>query len=411
MNNPYGVTKKEKELTPIEEKVTITPTMIDESEERTEKKRDLSAIIPKFEDTESNENSIELISQEKELKGDGAISIALINGDGNITLTSNAALPEQIDFEERKKEKQRNKGNKNKKIKKKSKSAQKFQNQMSIMSLLVIIGLGIFWYWYKNHPTEKDFEPLTVIVEIGDSLPIRVSSYVKPGVGKDIEDELQYGLDLSKVVLEEVGDYEFYVTYKGIEKTGTVKIVDTTPPDLEIRNVQIVEGGIYDASSFVESCKDPSGCNYSFQDSETEKKYNTNGVYVVYVVATDAFQNSITKKASLIIESQGTAEIFKKQTGFDFNTGYEISEKYTLRFEQFSNYSLLLSGTHERAYIYQDEEVYEKAVQTYNGEVNYICDDSNKTITFRESVTTIGSNYSRKDDIEAYLLREGFVIE
>jgi len=216
MNNPYGVTKKEKELTPIEEKVTITPTMIDESEERTEKKRDLSAIIPKFEDTESNENSIELISQEKELKGDGAISIALINGDGNITLTSNAALPEQIDFEERKKEKQRNKGNKNKKIKKKSKSAQKFQNQMSIMSLLVIIGLGIFWYWYKNHPTEKDFEPLTVIVEIGDSLPIRVSSYVKPGVGKDIEDELQYGLDLSKVVLEEVGDYEFYVTYKGI---------------------------------------------------------------------------------------------------------------------------------------------------------------------------------------------------
>lgn len=409
--NPYGVKKEEKELTPIEEEVTITPTMIDESEERPEKKRDLSAIIPKFEDMDSNENSVELISQEKELKGDGAISIALINGDGNITLTSNAALPEQIDVEERKKEKQRNKGNKTKKVKKKSKSAQKFQNQMSIMSLIIIIGLGIFWYWYKNHPTEKDFTPLTVTIEIGDSLPIRVSSYVKPGVGKDIDDELQYGLDLSKVVLEEVGDYEFTVTYKGIKKTGTVSIVDTTPPNLEIRNVQITEGDTYDASSFVESCKDPSGCNYSFQDTETEKRYTTNGVYVVYVVATDAFQNSITKKASLIIESHGTAQIFKKETGFDFNTGYEISEKYTLRFEQYSTYSLLLSGTHERAYIYQDEEVYEKAAQIYNGEVNYICDDSNKTITFREAVTTIGSNYSRKDDIETYLIREGFVME
>ncbi|MDE5889333.1 MAG: hypothetical protein K2H20_04870 [Bacilli bacterium] len=408
MNNQN--TKKEQQNQEIveNEKVTITPTMLDESEDKIEKKRDLSSIIPKFEDNTNDNNSIELISQEKALKGDGAISIALINGDGDISLTPNATLPNPIDIEERKKEKQKNKNGKNKKVKKKNKSSQKIQNTTALVSLVVIIFLIGFWFWYKNHPTDEDFQPINVTVEIGDSLPIRTSSYVKPGVGKEIEDELQYAIDLSKIVLEEVGDYEFTVTYKGITKTGKVSIVDTTPPEIEIRNVKINEGDTYTAGSFVESCKDPNGCNYSFQDAETEKKYTTSGAYVVYVVATDAFQNSVTKKASLIIEAQGKLKEYYKATAFDFNTGYELTEKYSLRFEEYSNYSLLLSGTHEKIFQYQDEEVYEKAAKIYSGEVNYICDDSKKIITFRESVTTVGSNYSRLEEIDPYLKREGF---
>lgn len=393
---------------PIEEKVTITPTMIDESEEHVEKKRDLSAIIPSFEDLSNDKSSVELISQEKALKGDGTIIIGLIDSEGEANLTQNAKVPEQIDVEERKKEKQRGATKKVKKVKKKSKAAQKIQNTTALMSLITIIFLAGFFYWLKNRPTEMDFQPLIINIEIGDSLPIRISSYVKPGVGKDIDDELLYALDLSNVKLEDTGTYEFTVTYKGVKKTGKINIVDTTPPELEIRTVEINEGNQYDASSFVESCKDPSGCNYSFQDSETEKKYTTSGLYTVYVVATDAFQNSVTKRANLIIEAQGELVSYSKSTSFDFNTGYELTEKYNLRFEAYDTYSLLLNGTHEKIFVYQDEEVYDKAAATYNGEVNYICDDSKRTITFRESVTTVGSNYSRLDEIDPYLKREGF---
>lgn len=393
---------------PIEEKVTITPTMIDESEEHVEKKRDLSAIIPSFEDLSNDKSSVELISQEKALKGDGTIIIGLIDSEGEANLTQNAKVPEQIDVEERKKEKQRGATKKVKKVKKKSKAAQKIQNTTALMSLITIIFLAGFFYWLKNRPTEMDFQPLIINIEIGDSLPIRISSYVKPGVGKDIDDELLYALDLSNVKLEDTGTYEFTVTYKGVKKTGKINIVDTTPPELEIRTVEINEGDQYDASSFVESCKDPSGCNYSFQDSETEKKYTTSGLYTVYVVATDAFQNSVTKRANLIIEAQGELVSYSKSTSFDFNTGYELTEKYNLRFEAYDTYSLLLNGTHEKIFVYQDEEVYDKAAATYNGEVNYICDDSKRTITFRESVTTVGSNYSRLDEIDPYLKREGF---
>lgn len=393
---------------PIEEKVTITPTMIDESEEHVEKKRDLSAIIPSFEDLSNDKSSVELISQEKALKGDGTIIIGLIDSEGEANLTQNAKVPEQIDVEERKKEKQRGATKKVKKVKKKSKAAQKIQNTTALMSLITIIFLAGFFYWLKNRPTEMDFQPLIINIEIGDSLPIRISSYVKPGVGKDIDDELLYALDLSNVKLEDTGTYEFTVTYKGVKKTGKINIVDTTPPELEIRTVEINEGDQYDASSFVESCKDPSGCNYSFQDSETEKKYTTSGLYTVYVVATDAFQNSVTKRANLIIEAQGELVSYSKSTSFDFNTGYELTEKYNLRFEAYDTYSLLLNGTHEKIFVYQDEEVYDKAAETYNGEVNYICDDSKRTIAFRESVTTVGSNYSRLDEIDPYLKREGF---
>lgn len=390
---------------PSEEKITIMPTMIDSSEEREEKRVDLSAIIPKFEDMSDNNNAVELNSKESLLKGDGAVLIALIDGNGEARLTQQAGFPEQIDIETRKKEAQRKKSGRDKKekVKKNKKNAQKFQNQMALTSLIVIILLGGFYYWYVKHPTEKDFTPLKVVVEVGEPLPIRASSYVKPGVGKEV-DELLYSIDKSQVVLEVPGDYPFTVTHNKVSKTGTISIVDTLPPELEVRNVTIVEGTSYDASKFVENCHDYSGCNYSFQDKDTVSKYNTSGVYVVYVVATDAFDNSVTQRANLIIEAQGDVMTYLRNTNFNMNTGYETTESYELHF----NTGVLINGVHQIIYYYQSDEKYQEAKALYNGEVNYTIDDAQKTITFKENVSTVGSNYSEADYIEDYLIKEGF---
>ena len=43
-----------------------------------------------------------------------------------------------------------------------------------------------------------------------------------------------------------------------------------------------------------------------------------------------------------------------------------------------------------------------------NGEANYTCDDAAQTITFTQTITTVGSNYSDLNDIENYLNREGY---
>lgn len=402
--------KDKKEKTPEQanqDKPTIMPTMIDESEQ-IRKVRDLSAIIPQANSAAPlGADEIELVSKDNNLKGDGSIIIANIDENGDAIVKANFAFPEQIDIAARKEEFEKLKNRKKKKEKiKPSKTAQKFQNGMALSSLFVIICLALFFWYVKTAPTEEDFLPLTVMIELGEKLPIRTSSYVQPGRGE--VDELLYALDTSKVVLEEAGEYEFTVTYKGITKIGKVIIKDTTKPQLEVRKVFIVEGSTYSANSFVESCVDWSGCNYSFQDSDTEKKYTEPGSYVVYVVATDAYQNSETKKASLIIEARGNVKTYVKNSGFLYDAGYEVDEKYELHYDEYVDYSILLNGTYTATFKYQDELKYEEARAQYYGEVNYTCLDSELTIKKVESVEIIGSNYSKKHDIENYLSREGF---
>ncbi len=386
---------------------TIMPTMIDESEE-VRKVRDISAIIPKANNgTALGNDEIELVSKDNTLKSDGSTIIANIDENGEAIVKANFAYPEQIDVEARKEEIERMKNRRKKKEKAKpTKAAQKFQNSMALVSLIVIIGLIGFWYYEKNAPTEKDFQTLPVTIELGGKLPVRTSSYVKPGVGEI--DELLYSVDTSKVVLEEAGEYEFTVTYQGISKTGIITIKDTTKPTLEVREVFVVEGGTYNAGSFVETCFDLTGCNYSFQDSDTEKKYTAPGSYVVYVVATDAYQNSVTKKASLIIEAKGNVKKYTKNSGFLYDAGYEAEETYELHFDDYANYSILLNGTHTQTFKYQDELKYEEAKKEYYGEINYTCLDNELTIKKVEAINVVGSNYSKKHDIENYLLKEGF---
>jgi len=399
--------KKEEQNRINEEKVTIMPTMIDDSEDRMEKKMDLSAIIPKSVQ-EGSENSISLTSRDAELKGDGSISIGTINVDGEITMSPNASFPEQIDIEERKKIAQKNKGIfKKEKQKKNNKNAQRFQSRMALLSLLVIAFLVGFVYWAKNRPTDKDFKTLTVEVELGDALPKQTSYYVKPGIGNDVDD-LLYALDLSKVRADEVGEYEFTVKHSGIEKTGTVIVKDTTPPTLETREVRITEGASINAAQFVAKCSDYSGCNYSFKEVDTESKYTSIGTHVVYIVATDAFQNSTTKTASLIIESDGVVKKYVKYFEFDFKSGYEKEERYELTFKQYDTYSALLRGTHKITYKYDDEAKFKEASKSYSGEVGYSIDEAKMSVIYTESVSTIGSNYTNLEDVEEYLKKEHF---
>lgn len=403
--------KDRKEKTPEQanrEIATIMPTMLDESEDL-RKVKDISSIVPKF--SESNtmlENNINLISRENELKGDGTIAIANIDENGEALIKANFEYPAQIDIEERKEEQQRLKQKKKKKEKiKPSKVAQKFQNGMALASLFVIALLAGFYFWYKNKPTEKDFKTINITMELGEKLPIRTSSYVKPGKGEI--DELLYVVDTSNVILEEAGEYEFTVTYKGITKSGTITIQDKTKPSLEVRNVTIVEGASYNASTFVESCIDWSGCNYSFQDSNTEKKYTLPGSYVVYIVATDAFQNSVTKKASLIIEAEGNVKTYVKNSGYLYDAGYSVVETYEIHYYEYNGISVIINGSKlTRVFTYQDSEKYEKDRKTYSGEVGYTCNDSEYSITYVESIEKVGNYYSQKDDIENYLLKEGY---
>ena len=207
--------------------VTIMPTMIDNSMDDREIKRDISAIIPKFESME-NKDGTELTSKDAILKADGSVILATIPESGEPVITENFILPEPIDIKARKEEQIKAKNHQKKKEKvAPSKAAKKQQNIMSIAALLIIVGLVAFYFIVVKAPGEEDFTPLTITIELGDKLPVRTKNYVIPGAGGKVDD-LKYIKDISKVVVEEVGEYEFSITYRGITTYGRVIIQDTT---------------------------------------------------------------------------------------------------------------------------------------------------------------------------------------
>ena len=397
------------ESTPVgSEQITITPTMIDNEEiGKKNQKKDLSAIIPEQDNQTENTDGIVLESKDKELKSDGAVVIANIVND-DIVMDEKAVLPAQIDIEARK----RNRANMLKSKKRKNKvelddEAKKSQNITSIIVLILICFLGGFAYYIYNRKTLKDFQPLPVTVELGDKLPIRTKNYVKPGVGNTV-DELKYVLNTKDVDIDEVGEYNFTVTFNNITKTGTIKIVDTTAPDLTVKRVVITEGTTYGPESFVDECIDLSGCNYSFEDSKTTEKYRTPGTYNVYIVATDPYENKTTKKTQLVIEAQGMVKKLVKTEEYSENKGYSLKTTYDLHFSSFMDNAILYNGYKIEEYQYRDDDKFNEAKTKYTGEANYTIDTKNKTIKYEPDPVSQINNYSTLDDIVTSLKANGF---
>ena len=133
-------TQNKQEFNQAQEEITIMPTMIDDSDEKVEKARDLSAIIPQNVTTQTSNEGISLTSKDKELKGDGALVLATIDSNIETTIVPEAKLPEQIDIEQRKQDQQKNKGRKRINTKKKSmKKEHQMQNICTNLSVMMSI--------------------------------------------------------------------------------------------------------------------------------------------------------------------------------------------------------------------------------------------------------------------------------
>ena len=408
MNN-NNQTSNEEETTLNQ--TTIMPTMIDNEEiSNVEKKVDLSAIIPEYQEEGLFETE-SLMSNDKEYKSDGSVLIGKINDDYSVEMLENVSFPEQIDMVKRKHEKQRQKNQKKKKKEKtKISDLKKEQKRLNISTLIglgmlaIVVAFGIYYY-YK--PETNGFEVMSFDVELGSKLPVRKNAYVKDASG-EITDEMSYKIDTSEVVIDEIGTYQYKVWHKGQTKYGKINIVDTTAPSLEVKNLIINEGDLYEAKEFVANCTDLTGCNYSFEEAGTEKKYTTPGTYSVYIVAKDAFENRTIKQASLTIEAKGMVKYFIKDDPYNFEQGYQLTTTYEIHFTDFLSNSIILNGVKTEVRTFQDENSYKTAYDKYYGVLNYVCDDNKMTITYTEKITQVGNNYSRMDDVTYYLTSNGY---
>ncbi len=405
-------TQEKPEINPNQEEITIMPTMIDNSGEKAERARDFSSIIPQSASSLGADDGLALTSKEKELKGDGATILATLDENTEATLVPEAKLPEQIDVEERKAEQQKNKGRKRVDKKKKSmKKEHQIQNFGSLIAIVAIIIIGVAGYIYFFGPKDSDFKVKNLTIEIGSSLPIRASSYVTPGVGKDAPD-YEYQIKTDDVQRDKVGKYTYSVTHNGITKKGTIEIVDTTPPVVKVRNYVVIrKGASVEPSKFIAECLENEGCTYSFQEPAKVASYTSAGTYTIYVVATDLYGNSVTKQVTLVIESEDKGRRYVKHVDYDFNSGYEMTETYDLHFDNEGDHYWLVSSIHTISKKYSDKEKYDAAVKDNAEEINYSFQDYNLTMVYSEAVWTVGNNYSTPEDIDKYLTSNGFVEE
>jgi len=92
-----------------------------------------------------------------------------------------------------------------------------------------------------------------VVLELGDSLPQRVSDYIFLE-GKN-EEKIQNGtkLDLSNIDHMTVGEYEAIVIYKNQRISVPVSVVDTTPPEILLKDNQFQEGTKVKVNDLVET--------------------------------------------------------------------------------------------------------------------------------------------------------------
>ncbi len=372
-------------------------------------KRDLSAIIPQNA-MQGEQVDGTLQSKENTLKSDGAIVIGNISND-QVNMTNNAQIPERIDIEQRKKDQldalRQKKANPKGITKEQGDKAKKAQTRNSLLALLLIAIIGAGYYIYTHTKTDLDFTVNNITLELGDKFPVHSKDFVTPGVPGAVDDML-YSINTSNVIVDEVGEYEFFVTYKGVTKKGIIEIVDKTPPDVVTKDITIIEGQSYTAGSFVEKCHDLSGYEYDFENEEYAN-YTAPGEYNdIVIVAKDPYDNKTTKKVKLTIESKGIKVTYTKDNIIDYINNYSLDTKYELYFSDYASDNILYYANLNEDYKFFDEESYNSFKERFDGDEEYKFDNENLEVIRESKVGSIGKGLTGKEEIIEYLLQEGY---
>lgn len=151
----------------------------------------------------------------------------------------------------------------------------------------------------------------------------------------DIEDiKINYELDYD---ISKIGKYDVTIVINDKNYSTVLNVVDTTMPELTLKNLEIEKNKTYTANDFVTSCSDNSkkDCKISFYkegidedgNSVDYSKFSTEGTYQVKIAAEDEAGNQTIKETTLKIGSG------KTQTGnSNGNTGTGTTTPTTCKY-------------------------------------------------------------------------------
>lgn len=165
-----------------------------------------------------------------------------------------------------------------------------------ILIVIIISILGFFGYkFYKRSEISKKINN-NITIEYGEALTL---DYIL----KDDFKKIKVSPELSS--LKKVGKHELTLTINGEVFKVKVNIKDTTPPDLEVKDVQkYLDEDLPKVEEFVEKVEDLSDVNLKMNKIE-----KVAGEHEVEITASDEYGNKTSKKAKLtILEYKGSVK-------------------------------------------------------------------------------------------------------
>lgn len=336
----------------------------------------------------SNSTNIKIEETSVTKSQKGTVAVATINN-GNVNILTEK-MPESIDINV----KENKIVNKNgKKVRIMTKRELITNIILSVFLILVLCGggYGVYYYMFGNNP--RNFETKNITVEYGEEIPASVRSYINL---TDIS-EPDYTLDLSKVK-EEIGTYQYTVSYGKTTKTGTITINDTKAPIVTFKeNKEFDEGTIITKDMLVEKCEDISGCTYELTNEVDTKNP---GTINASVTAKDNLGNAAEYTVDLnIVEKLTTLVCSSTVVTTDENSKTLLeSNTYTL---EFNNQKVLKNGTLKVLRTYLSDSDYISIKNNLVSE-GYTLEEVNRRANKESSIDNV-ANLTSQEDIKAHL--------
>ena len=121
------------------------------------------------------------------------------------------------------------------------------------------------------------------------------------------------------------GEYELHATYNGVEKTVKIKVQDTKPPELNLKDITIYVGEqIQDLKQFIVSVTDVSEVTTNIL---TTPDFSKQGEQEITVEAVDKYGNKTTKTAKLNIVQDTTGPVISGLKDITITKGGSIDYK------------------------------------------------------------------------------------
>lgn len=186
--------------------------------------------------------------------------------------------------------------------------------------------------------------------------------------------------EISKVDPSKVGEYQLKATYEGKEYQTKVIIQDTTPPELQLKDVTIYLGEtIKGKETFIKSVKDASGVITT--SMQTKIDYKKIGKQEIVIEAIDGFNNKITKKAILTIKKDAEGPVFSGLTNLTV-------KKYASNIDYLKGVKAVDAKDGTRDFDFDASKVNPSVAGTYYATYTAVDNTGNKT-TKKRKVTVL----------------------